>query len=105
MVGIEIAIVDPPYGLALVRAEWKRQLPFGSIMWYHQNMAKSISGTTKKRGRPKTTGTGIQTGLRLLPDLVAALDAWTEEQPIPPTRPEAIRQILTDYLKRRGYMK
>jgi hypothetical protein len=34
-------------------------------------------------------------GLRLYPDLEAALDAWIAKQPEPkPSRPEAIRRIL-----------
>lgn len=49
---------------------------------------------TKKRG-PKPTGKGTLIGVRLLPDLLWALDAWIERQPDPkPTRPEAIRRML-----------
>ncbi len=45
-------------------------------------------------GRPKT-GIGRTIGLRLYPDIEAALDAWISEQPDPkPSRPEAIRRIL-----------
>lgn len=34
-------------------------------------------------------------GVRLYPDIEAALDAWIVEQPEPrPSRPEAIRRIL-----------
>jgi hypothetical protein len=51
------------------------------------------------RGRPKT-GIGPNIGLRLYPELDAALDAWIAKQPEPkPSRPEAIRRILRQALK------
>ncbi len=40
------------------------------------------------------------------PDQVAALDAWIAKHPDPkPTRPEAIRQILAQYLTESGHMR
>ena len=49
-------------------------------------------------GRPPT-GIGRTIGLRLYPDIEAALDAWIAKQPSPkPSRPEAIRRILRDKL-------
>jgi hypothetical protein len=48
----------------------------------------------KKMGRPRT-GIGPQVGLRLYPDIDAALEAWIARQPDPkPSKPEAIRRIL-----------
>ena len=44
-------------------------------------------------------------GLRLYPDLEAALGAYEKAQKKPVGRPEAIRLILTDYLTRRGFFK
>jgi hypothetical protein len=65
------------------------------ICGYHYFRGEAIAGTEKKRrGRPKT-GIGPNIGLRLYPELEAALDAWIEQQPEPrPSRPEAIRNIL-----------
>lgn len=66
---------------------------------YQIKRSKAISGTEKRsRGRPKT-GIGPNIGLRLYPELDAALDAWIAKQPDPkPSRPEAIRRILREAL-------
>jgi hypothetical protein len=64
-------------------------------------MGKSISVNAKKRGRPRTTGTGRIVGVRLLPDSMEALDAWRAEQEDQPSRPEAIRRIVAEKLERR----
>lgn len=58
----------------------------------------SISASTKKRGRPVTTGKGVQIGVRLQPDQLAALDDWILKQAGTLTRPEAIRAILNEKL-------
>jgi hypothetical protein len=62
---------------------------------YQIKRSEAIAGTEKRsRGRPKT-GIGPNIGLRLYPELDAALDAWIAKQPDPrPSRPEAIRRIL-----------
>jgi hypothetical protein len=66
---------------------------------------KSISDNVKKRGRPKT-GIGEPVGLRLYPEMDLALNRWIRDQNEPqPGKPEAIRRILEDYLRRRGYLK
>lgn len=58
-------------------------------------MRASISDNTKKRGRPKTTGKGVLVGVRLLPKLLASVDAWIAAQPDPkPSRPEAVRTLV-----------
>ena len=69
-------------------------------LWYQQFMSGSIRGTTnKRRGRPKTTGKGESVNLRLLPELMGALDAHIAMCPEPrPTRPEAIRRLLAEAL-------
>lgn len=54
-------------------------------------MAKSIRVYTKKN-RPETAGTMI--GVRLQPEPLAAVDAWRQDQPDKPTRPEAIRRLV-----------
>jgi len=59
-------------------------------------MAQSNSDNPKSRGRPKTTGKGQLIGVRLLPPALTVLDAWILAQPDPkPSRPEAIRRLLT----------
>jgi hypothetical protein len=61
-------------------------------------MAKTISDNRKRRGRPKT-GIGKPVGLRLYPDLEAALKRWIKAQPAPrPGMPEAIRRLLEQAL-------
>ena len=57
-------------------------------------MAKSIRVSTKKRGRPKTTGKGELIGVRILPPLLKELDAWIAGQDPQPSRPEAIRKFV-----------
>ena len=57
-------------------------------------MAKSIDVNANKRGRPKTTGTGRLVGVRLLPDLLAAVDAFRAAQAGALSRPEAVRLLV-----------
>jgi hypothetical protein len=57
-------------------------------------MAKSIRVSTKRRGRPKTTGKGELIGVRILPPLLKRLDAWIAGQVPRPSRPEAIRRFV-----------
>ena len=57
-------------------------------------MAKSIHVSTKRRGRPKTTGKGKLIGVRILPPLLKKLDAWERGQVPRPSRPEAIRGFV-----------
>ncbi len=58
-------------------------------------MSVSIKVSTKKRGRPRTTGKGELIGVRILPQPLARLDDWIARQPDPkPTRPEAIRRLV-----------
>ena len=47
----------------------------------------------KKRG-PAPTGQGWLLGVRIHPPLLKALDTWISAQPIPMSRPEAVRKIL-----------
>jgi hypothetical protein len=66
-----------------------------------QIMAKSIQVTTKrKRGRPATTGRGVQIGERWHPAELAAIDAWiasSTDKTI--TRAHAIRRLVALGLK------
>jgi hypothetical protein len=67
-------------------------------------MARSISRTEKRRGRgrPRKDPTSIH--LTLLPDQLAALDAMIADEDQKTSRPEAIRIVLVDHLRRRGYL-
>lgn len=60
----------------------------------------------KKRRGPAPTGKGIPVQVRLQPDQLAPLDAWIADQPDPkPSRPEAIRFALADWLTGQGYSR
>ena len=62
-------------------------------------MARSISSTEKKigRGRPRTDP--VAQHFTMSRPLSAALDSWIAQQPEPrPSRPEAIRRLLSDAL-------
>jgi hypothetical protein len=62
--------------------------------------------TQKKKRGPKPTGKGTLVGVRVLPNLLSALDTWIAAQPDPkPTRPEAIRYALRDWLISQGVLK
>jgi hypothetical protein len=59
-------------------------------------MGKSISVTKKsKRGRPATTGTGVQIGERWQPSEIAAIDDWIAGSGEKMTRGQAVRQLVT----------
>jgi len=69
-------------------------------------MAKSIRVTTKKRrGRPATTGRGIQVGERWHPPEIAALDIWIASQGEKMTRAQAIRRLVELGLKAKTAVK
>ena len=54
--------------------------------------------TQKKRG-PPATGKGELIGVRLQPEILQPLDQWIADQHDPqPTRPEAVRKALQDWL-------
>ena len=56
----------------------------------------------KKIGRPRT-GIGPNVGLRLHPELDAAIEAWIARQPDPkPSKPEAIRRLVKKALAADG---
>jgi hypothetical protein len=62
-------------------------------------MGKSIRGTTKKRrGRPATTGKGMQIGMRWQEPQLSAIDSWREKHGVS-SRPEAIRRLVEMGLK------
>jgi len=56
---------------------------------------RGICGTKKtRRGRPKTTGSGTQIGMRWPEPLLKAIDAWRAKQEGKPERPQAIRRLV-----------
>lgn len=90
----------------MVRAGWK-----GSIflparrcgttrrearqLWYHM-----------RTGRTRGKQTGIQIQVRVQPEQVAPLDALIAAHADPkPSRPDVLREALTEHLKAKGYLK
>ena len=58
------------------------------------SMTKQETMVSKKRG-PAPTGQGTPVMVRLQPIVLSTLDAWIEKQPDRPSRPEAIRRLVT----------
>jgi len=58
-------------------------------------MSKATGDITKRRPAQK----GAPILVRLQPEPLAAVDAWREDQPDQPTRPEAIRRLVEKGLK------
>jgi hypothetical protein len=67
-------------------------------------MNKSIGASKKKRGRgrPKTTGAGIQVVVRLHNPILTGIDRWRGIQEDAPTRAEAIRRLVEQALREEG---
>jgi hypothetical protein len=66
-------------------------------------MGKSIRVTTKKkRGRPATTGKGVQVGERWHTAELTAIDAWIASHGAKMSRGEAIRRLVEIGLKSKG---
>jgi hypothetical protein len=82
-----IRAVPAPFGGALCLAAQPRSTETAS-------MAKSTSNVGKKagRGRPRLHATPIT--LRVLPNLIKAIDSWRKDQPDQPIRTEAIRRLV-----------
>jgi hypothetical protein len=62
---------------------------------------ETLLARKKKRG-PAPTGINPMIEVRMPPDELARLDAYIADQPEPVDRPTAIRNILSEYLKRRS---
>ena len=63
-----------------------------------------IDDTNKrKRGRPPVDTEAVN--LRLPRDVLDAVERYRLDQPEPPTRPEALRRMVADWLRERGYLK
>lgn len=63
-------------------------------------MGNAIPDNRKKRGRPKVDATLV--GVRIPPDLLAALDAHRASLGGNPSRPEAIRSLMESMLRAVG---
>jgi hypothetical protein len=59
---------------------------------------------SKKRRGPPPTGQGKPVLVRFHEDMLGALDAWRSSQSGQPSRPEAVRQMLAEALRERGYL-
>ena len=59
-------------------------------------MENAITDNRNKRGRPKIGATLV--GVRVEPALLGTLDNFIAQQPDKPSRPEAIRRIVTERL-------
>jgi hypothetical protein len=73
-------------------------------MVYNRIVLSQMEKIARKKPGPKPTGKGELIGVRLLPELLTPLDTWAAGQDGSPSRPEAIRRILMEHLKRRGLM-
>ena len=62
-------------------------------------MKKSIHVTKKSRGRPNTTGPGVQIGMRWQSPELTLIDGWIEKYAPDLSRPEAIRRLVELGLK------
>ena len=70
---------------------------------YHVSMAKQPSDKPdkiKRRPGPPQAGAGTLIGVRLMADDLELLDQWRETQPDRPGRPEAIRRLVEEGVKR-----
>jgi hypothetical protein len=66
-------------------------------------MAKQQSDKPDKAKRqtgPPASGGGVLIGVRLPPDDLTLLDQWREAQPDRPGRPEAIRRIIEEGVRK-----
>jgi len=84
-----------------VRAELEAPTSTRPVFMVPVNMAKPIRGTKKSRGRPKTTGSGVQIGMRWQQSDLDRIDAWATGQHDSPSRAEAIRRLVDIALERK----
>lgn len=62
-----------------------------------------MSETKRQVGRPPVNATPVT--VRIPPDQLDALNAFAASEADMPTRPEAVRRILRDWLVGHGYLK
>jgi hypothetical protein len=56
-------------------------------------MGSSQKLQRRRPSRPPSTGGGIFIRVRVLPQLLARIDAWRKAQRVPPSRPAALRHL------------
>jgi hypothetical protein len=56
------------------------------------------TGVNRKTPKKRPPQRGELVGTRFQPDLLQLIDEWRREQPDPPTRPEAIRRLVSKAL-------
>ncbi|BAU89387.1 hypothetical protein MPPM_0782 [Methylorubrum populi] len=79
--------------------------PSGRISGTMVFMAAQETLQPKKRRGPAPTGQGVPVQVRLHAEQLEPLDAWIATQPDPkPSRPEAIRGALTEWLSQKGLL-
>jgi hypothetical protein len=78
----------------LKNEELKTSPPLLFVLAEFMVKSRNSDSGKRKRGRPVTTGTGTTIGVRMLDDLVEAVDRWTTKQREPLSRPEAIRRLV-----------
>lgn len=66
-------------------------------------MSKPTTVIARKKPGPKPTGKGKQIVVRMQPDNLTALDKFIADESDSPSRPEAVRRILNDWLVGHGY--
>ncbi|WP_212567914.1 ribbon-helix-helix domain-containing protein, partial [Pseudomonas syringae] len=70
---------------------------------YTVSMTSQTVSPQKRRG-PAPTGKGTPVGVRVQPDLLAAIDRFIEEEAPGTSRPEAVRRLATEQLIALGIM-
>jgi hypothetical protein len=100
--GVAIAMSFP--GLAVVRPGAEAEpFPLGCFCGTEVLAMTQETSVPKKRRGPPATGWGTPIQVRLQPELLTILEAWRLAQPDPkPSRPEAIRRLLTAALDPKG---
>lgn len=64
-----------------------------------------ITQSTRNKPGPKPTGKGQLIGVRIQPEMLKALDAYRKSHKPSPSRPEAIREAVSDWLIGLGILK
>lgn len=72
------------------------------VLWHHLIMAAIDETKKPKKGRPPVESEAIN--LRLVKDVLVALDAFRKDEHDLPNRPEGVRRLLMQALRERGYL-
>lgn len=83
----------------------KLALPSGLPFLYTAIMKPSIHVEAKRRGRPPGRIFADPIPTRLPGNVAGAIDQWRSEQDSEVSRSEAIRRLLTEHLRAKGYLR